>query len=181
MLLRNGLVLLLTGLLFQASSQTGPTLKPTQQIPDNVIYEAYFRQVASMEDLAGQLESQGKSAESARGRIQASAELTGFEAQALKSVALDCRAQVAATSAAAQPLIDSARGQAASSGAPSAAIQGQLHALQVQREAAVDAHILQLRKALGESRFWKLDAYIRRTSPVKAYVLDFSSAKRPGK
>jgi hypothetical protein len=181
MLLRAALTLLAAGFLAQAPCQNGPSAKPTKQIPDNVIYEFFFQRVAALDDLGSQLDANGKSGKMPRGQVQAEAQLSPAEAQALKAVAADCRSLVAATKSAAQPLIDAARGQAAVSGAPSPSTRNQLRALQKQREKIVEDHIQQLKQAIGGNRFGKLDAYVRRTTAVQASVLDLPAKSNQGK
>lgn len=174
-------VLSVVGLAVRALGQTAPSVTPASQVPDYATYEVFFRQVASLEDLAAMWVSQGKIGAEPRGYIEAHAHLTPTEAAAVKSVSLDCRSQVTATANTAGPLIDSARSQAASLGTPTAATLAQLHSLEIQREQIVNSHIQQLQQALGANRYQVLDAHVRQTLSMKGFVVNLPSATQAGK
>ena len=83
---------------------------------------------------------------------------------------------MAANKAAARPVVQAARSQAAASGAPAPSTVSELQALQAQREAIDADHIQQLQAAFGPARFGYLDIYVRATTTVQPIKLQPPSA-----
>lgn len=164
MLTRTLGIVLLTGSCFQVVCQS---VAPAQRVPQTVTYEALFRRVLFIEDVANKLEMQGSSGAPARSRIQTSLGLTDQEANALRTIAKDWQIQLAANQSAAKPVIQAARNEAQVTGTPSADLLKQLRDLQDQRDQLDGGHIAQLKAALGAPRFDQVDLLVRSTSTVR--------------
>lgn len=57
---RAPVVLLLMGFGFQALCQMAQPATPSPKVPNNIVYEAFFRKVLFLQDLANKLDAQKK-------------------------------------------------------------------------------------------------------------------------
>jgi hypothetical protein len=177
---RVAVVLLLTGFRFQAFCQTAPAAAPSPKVPNNIVYEAFFRKVLFLQDLAAKQDAQKKSGAAARSAIQKAVGLTDQETAILNALAADWKTQVAANLATAAPLIQAAHGQMTASGAAAPSVVQQLRGLESQRSAIDAAHIQQFQSAVGSARFAVIDAAVQATSTVKTLKVPPPSAVAGG-
>jgi hypothetical protein len=152
---------LLAAFAFPAICQK-PQFEDIKQIPDFVIYDSFFYRVAWLDNHANSLSAQGKNDTSTRSAIRMQANLTSTEEAALKAIAADLRVKDDGIVSATRALVAAG----AQSGNPQ-----QLQDLRNQRQQTITDHIAQLRAALGTTRFWELDAFIRRTSTVRRFAV----------
>ena len=150
---------LLAGLGLPALCQKPQTTQATP-IPDYIIYDAFFYRVKWLNDLADKYDSRGKAASAGyfRSTLQRTAGLTAQEQAAVKAIAADWRAGDLGIVNTGQAL--------AKAGA--SANSARLHALAVQRQQWVTAHVGQLKAVMGPARFQQLDRFVRLTSTVKS-------------
>jgi hypothetical protein len=132
-----------------------------------VIYGAFFRHVVFLDDVAARLAAMGNSGNYPRSEIQQRARLTDMETAALKSVAADCEAKLAAMRNAVQTLVRDARSQTPRQDPLPAWLTQQAQDLYSQREPLIAEHIQQLKNLFGSARFQHLDGYVHATSTVR--------------
>ena len=161
-------IVFLTGSCFQVMCQS---VTPAQQVPQTVTYEALFRRILFLEDVASKLELRGTSGAAAQSKTQMSLGLTNQEATALTTIAKDWQTQCAAIQNAANLVPQAARNQAPVAGPPSAGVLEQLRDLQDRRDHLNAGQIAQLSAALGKTRFEQVDLLVRSTSTVRQLTI----------
>jgi hypothetical protein len=159
-------VAILASLTFPANCQSPVT--PNTNIPDYVVYNAFFFRVNWLNDLADKLASQGKDAVSARTLLSRQAGLTPQESDALKAIALDWRNKHSYVLTSARILIKTG---VSAGDARLQSLAGE------SRQTDLD-HITQLQSALGPTRFKQLDVFVRATSAVVWHKNSADAANR---
>jgi hypothetical protein len=149
------------------------------QIPDAVIYEAFFRRVSFTEDLAKKSTAQGLDGAGVLRRLQGAAGLQDTQMQVLRDTVADWQAKRAAADLEAKPLLAVARAQKSASGPPPSDAQQRLQEWRERREQIVRDAMERLRTAFGSPRFFFFDAYVRRTSTVRGWAVEKPAPKQP--
>jgi hypothetical protein len=145
-------------------------------VSDAALYRFFFRHLATLDQVAAQLDSQGKSGDGLRTHEQRFSGLTEGEGASLKQVAYDCNQAVKAVETKAQAAV-----KAQTVPSPGGRNLSSPAALATRAQARADisgivnSHIDQLRTALGDASFEKLDAYVKAT--VQAIATIPSSGK----
>jgi len=170
---------LCSGLCQTASSD----VLPPQDRPDSAMYEQLFWQVSALksasESGASAIAENGEVVTRAIPRIQDVIGLTGAEVEILNATAGDCVPRIGSLQAAARGLIFESRLQFIESGKHSEALTQKLKEIDDERSRTVLNHIRQLKDALPDSSFEKLDAYVRAPPDVKK-SLNVPVEPRPG-
>lgn len=140
-----------------ASSQQPAGALAAQTAPDYIVYRVFFSHVAEREQMAAQLEAQGKNAEDLRAHDWQAAGLTADEGSSMKQIALNCIQALSDQS-------EHMRAELAAQGVqPSNSASASNQPLQQyeHRSGIVNDHITQLKQALSDESFAKLDKYVR--------------------
>jgi hypothetical protein len=156
---------------------------PPQDRPDSAMYEQLFLQVSALKWAS----DSGGSAVAANGevitrtvpKIQDVVGLTGADVEILNATAGDCVARIGSLQAAAGGLILESRLQFIESGKHWEALAEKLKNIDDERSRMVMDHVRQLKAALPDSSFEKLDAFVRAPPDVKK-SLNVSVEPRPG-
>jgi hypothetical protein len=141
-----GIIVLLTGTLL---GQDAPTQQKSLDLPT---YESFFRAVSSLA-IAPPVDGQTTNLEDALG-------ITVEEAQSLRSIAADCAANIRAIDLAVRPLVQELRFEAIAEEATSGSVSQQYDELNRQRTQMVLVHIEELRTAIGETGFKRIDTFV---------------------
>jgi hypothetical protein len=176
---RIAVVLLLTGFGSQALCQTAPAATPSPAVPRNIVYEAFFRKVLFLQDVANKLDAKKEDGAAARAAVQKAVGLTDQETSTLNALAADWKTQIAANLTAAAPLIQTAHSQMSTSGAVAPSLVQQIQGLQSNRSAIDAAHIQQFQSSLGSARFAVIDAAVQAASTVKTVKVQPPGAAAP--
>jgi hypothetical protein len=130
------------------------------QVPDYMLWDAFFFRVNWLNDLANRLDAKGQNGNWARSQIADQTHMASQQQQALNAIAADFRttnnALIAQIAALAGPGASAANAQ-------------QVLNLQNQRKQNVLDHIAQLQAALGSTGFGQFEAYVHGTAHTKAY------------
>jgi hypothetical protein len=166
---------LLTGTGFTALCQSPPKQQLAQltQVPDYILYDAFFFRVNWLNDLADKLDAKGQNGAWARSQIARQARLTSLEQLNLNTIAADYRTTNSVI-----------LGSIASLGAAGASTSNtpRLKDLQSQRKQNVLDHIAQLQTIFGDLDFRQFQAYVHGTTGVKALAQPTGTpAQQPGK
>lgn len=138
-----------------------PVVSPSEEIPEWVIYEVFFNNMFVLDQVADQDDKNGDHQGAALWRThdQRAAGLNDAEGQIIKEVMLDCNRAVKAQD---EKLRDALRKfRLRTGGDITAPVPPEMYQIHDERIAIIKAHIDQLRVALGQSSFQKLDTYIR--------------------
>lgn len=134
-----------------------------QPAPDHVVYLIYFRHLANLDQVAAQREAEGKDGGGWRSHEQRAASLSEEEGYILKRIAYDCLQSVAEVdkkiqNVAAAFLAQHPLGEYLKSGPPP-----ELTQLEEEKARIINAHIDQLKSALGKDAFGKLVLHIAKS------------------
>jgi hypothetical protein len=138
---------------------------PDPQSPpvDPRVYEQFFAQFVGIKHVIDSQSSavNGQLSTITAPNIEKTIGLTHHEVAAVNASALDCLAQMRRVDDAIKPLIFDSRIQAIQFGESVAWITLRLKDLNTQRTTIIVDHVQQLKIALGDASFQKLDAYVR--------------------
>jgi hypothetical protein len=138
-----------------------------QPVEDHIRYRIFFQHLENLDKAAAQLDTQGKDGSGFRNYEQNKAKLTDAEGQAMKQVAFDCNRAVADVLAKRKVIIDGLRAQYPHTPLyklPSlynVPLPAELDQFNLQEKQIVLDHLAQLKSALGDASFQKLDAWVR--------------------
>jgi uncharacterized protein YhaN len=131
-----------------------------QERPDPAAYERFFQDVSVFESASSQAASNGDDAKPVFPKIQEKIGLTDAEGTILNATADDCVSRLAALRPASARLTLQSRIEFAGYGKHSDELTQKLKDLEDQRNQLVSDHVQQLRAALSEASFAKVDAYV---------------------
>jgi hypothetical protein len=136
-----------------SSSRTG--------VPNYIVYEFFFRNVSNLDRVAHQADLAGKQQEALgwRRHDQMAAGLTDTEGDILREVAFDCNKATQELERKVTTAIDTFRSQPGHD--RSVPLPAEIGQMWDQRSVIINAHIDQLRVALGPNSFQKLDDYVQ--------------------
>jgi hypothetical protein len=154
-----GLCLLPLSVAAQTGTPPAVGATPSTDVPIHVLYRLFFRDVAALDAAAAKSDAAGLAGgDEARAWFQTSLFLTPAQASALKQSASDCNQALDRHQQKAQPAIDAARAQNASS---TGSVPPQLAALEQERIAISSTCMQNLHTALGDRKFKDIDVFVR--------------------
>jgi len=157
------------------SAQARPQQPHTKAVPDHVLYSIFFRQIANLDQAANKMDSEGKNGNELRTHVQRAAGLQESEGVILKQVAADCNKALRDNEAQAREIITRMHAQYPKGAYLKLAPPAELVQLDEDRKQIVNEHITQLRTALDEPSFARLDGYMR--SLIKTTVTELPAAR----
>lgn len=152
----------------QVRAQTGLTVPV---IPDYVAYKQLFRHVLALKKVADQAASAGQDRSSLRSLVSSQAGLNEADGQLLETAAVQCGAELDAQAAKAKVILDEIHARTPygilNPSFPPPAPDPRLHEMQQERNSMVLLCRDQLRNALGEESFAKLDTWLKNKSAAR--------------
>lgn len=143
------------------SGQKSITISANSTVPDHILYHAFFVQVVAVDKVADIQEQAGKNVDELRTRIQKAAGLTDSEGKSFREIAKDCIQKLDEQRERIKAILDQRR--AAAPASPSQLTKSEMAQYGAESRQTVSDHIEQLKAALGDASFAKLDAYARNT------------------
>lgn len=144
----------------QTSAQTNPP-----ETPDYVPYLFVFRQAASFQAQANELERQGKNASHLRGFFKHKADLSDYEAQMLDQIAAQCAFEIKLLDERAKPIIEAYKANYPNGQVPHGQKlpppPAELRQLTIERNNLVLRKRDELRAAFGEEAFGRFQKFIK--------------------
>jgi hypothetical protein len=131
-----------------------------QARPDPAAYERFFQDVSDLQAASSQAASSGDDAKLVLPKIQEKIGLTDAEGEVLNATADGCVSRLAALRPASARLTLQSRIEFAGYGKHSDELTQKLKDLEDQRNQMVLDHVQQLKAALSEASFAKVDAYV---------------------
>jgi transglutaminase/protease-like cytokinesis protein 3 len=141
------------------ATRTGSSESGSQEVPDYITYRIFFSHVDELDLEADKLDAQGKDGNDLRTHDQRLSGLTDGEAALMKQIAHDCNQNLQTQKAKVHEDIEAYRAQnhAHAGSMP----PGEMEKSIEMRNETVTSHLAELRSALGENSFQKLDKYVR--------------------
>jgi hypothetical protein len=156
--------------------QDPPIAAPSPSLPATGVYESFFRLVVQRNRIASNPEVPAV----AHPTVQSEFGFTDREMQWLNATAADCEARLSAIRQR-QPgprIIFEARLDAIESGQSSVRLAQQLKEMDDQIAQAISQLTQQLKVALGDARFQKLDAWVRAGAAKGCFIAPCAAARR---
>lgn len=147
----------------------GQATPPARFVPEDVLFNFFFRHVSSSESLA---KSKGKSDSTSKLTLKAEVGLTDTEFSLLKEVALSCNDSFDAKSRAGAAEVRQLAAQNPQKVAPPPAVTARIDALERERAKVITDCQDSLRRGMGEARYAQLRNYVRQSEGATARYVD---------
>lgn len=149
----------------QVQQQNKASTQPPVEVPKQIVYGILFREMAVYKKKAEEKEAKGENATALRQHHKEKLKLNDEQFVALDRIAAESNRKVEKLDASAKKIIDSFRAQFTDrklkAGDPVSPPPAELKSLQAQRDATILAAREELRRALGEAEFKRLDDFVQ--------------------
>ncbi len=156
-------------LLFAPALLLGQGALQTKSVPEDVLFNFFFRHISSSES---QAKSKGKSDSSVKQTLKKSVGLTDTEFSLLKEVALSCNDAFDAKSRAGNAEVRQLAGQKAQKSAPPPAVAVRIEALERERTKVITDCQDSLKRGMGAARYAQLYNYVPKSEGATARYID---------